>query len=763
MKKICTLLISGALIAASVSPANAHYAFADSIASVMPIKAEEPGRIAAKDPSDKALEAAIKEVKAKITVPQEYSQFDYYFYGSYSDQSSYWTLNWRNPTNSSYIQVNCDLDNHIVYYGKFDNSNTVSNMPKYLKKELKGKAEEFINKIAPSISSKLEYVNDTSSEGYYSGTYLYTFQRKENGVSFPDNNVSIWVDNSTGEVQSAAIGWLYEVAVPSADTKWTKEQAADLIKKNLNMKLSYRTNYYRIYDGRSSSYEKKAFLVYEPDNKYISVDAKTGEVYLSREEWVNGTRNTTGVATKEEAAMASDAGGSYHLTDEELAKVSELEKLITKERAIELVTTNPYLLFDKNLIAYTAYLNKAYSGSDKSSSYVWFVELTDNRPVDYKKDKDTYRAYANATVDAMTGKILSYNASVKNNYDEKTGKWKTVKIPYDKAKGLTIIEKFLKAQIKDQFNNSKLTNQSEDYIAYYKNENTPVYGGYQYQYTRVNEGVEYPYNGIYGSVDGVTGKIYSYYSNWENDIKFESPKGAMTSEEAFKKYIANEGYQLMYEINEVNLYDQKKSITVPEKLYEESNSYEVKPEIRLVYRPDVNPPYLSPFTGEQLNSNGEVYKKTKPYVYKDIEDTAENREILMLSDMNIGFEGEYFYPTKAITMKELNELMEKIGYGWYDETQPVSDMIMTRQEIALNLVKKLGLEKVASIEGIYKTGFGDETDINPKYLGAVAIAKGLGLMKSDASNNFNPKGNVTRADAAHLILNFIKVQRNGMY
>jgi hypothetical protein len=294
-----------------------------------------------------------------------------------------------------------------------------------------------------------------------------------------------------------------------------------------------------------------------------------------------------------------------------------------------------------------------------------------------------------------------------------------------------------------------------DYIAYYKKE-VPVYGGFNYQYNRVNAGVEFPGNSIYGSVDGVTGKIYSVGFNWDKDVTFESPVGAMSAEAAMDKYLSNKGFDLKYEINVINKFDSTKT-------KEQYEDYKVEYEIRLVFRPDVNPSYISPFTGEQLNYDGEVYKETKPYTYKDITDTTQNRNILLLSDMNVGFEGENFLPDKAITVGEINSLLEKIGYGYYT-TEVASDVnkTVTREEIAQTFIIRLGLEKVSKIEGIYKTGFADENAIDAKYLGSVALAKGLGLMKADASNNFKPKSNITRFDAVQLILDFIQAQKNNM-
>ncbi|HPU63958.1 MAG TPA: hypothetical protein PK304_07370, partial [Mobilitalea sp.] len=576
------------------------------------------------EPSDSSLEAAIKAVKSKIQIPSEYSEFNFYYYGSNTGSNTYWNLNWTNPKNYSYIEINLDKDNNIIYYYKYDSSKSGKNIPAYLKNELENKAKDFIRMIASQISSKIELVS-SDYNGIYSNSYTYRFQRKENGVDFPDNTVTVSVDAATGEIRSASINWLYQAKIPSSSAKLTKEEAAKIIGENLNMKLSYKANYYRIFENGNYKTVKKAFLVYEPDLSYISVDAVTKEVYLTRNEWVvldsNFSGNTTAAKEKFDQGTAE---GSSMLTEEEIAKIRELESLISKEKAIETVTNNPYPYIDKNLIAYNASLSKSYNSNDKKASYVWNIELKDERPIDYDK-QDYYRAYAYATVDAKTGKILSFKASLKDNYDHKTGTWRNVNVKYDKEYGKNIFEKFLSSQIKDRFSKTKLVDQRNDYIAYYRNNNEPVYGGYYYTYNRFNEDVEFPYNGIYGAVDGVTGKIYYYYSNWDDDIIFESPKNAMTPKEAFEHFISKDGFNLIYEINVINKYDP--NYKSKERYYEYSESYLVNYEVRMVYRPDIYPAYISPFTGEQLDYNGEVYKAAKPYVYADIDDTKDNREI----------------------------------------------------------------------------------------------------------------------------------------
>lgn len=758
MKRFLAFALSSVMITSSVtlgsipSAVNAAGVDAVPISAVVDSMASKSGK--ASEPTKEALESVIKAVKAKITIPKEYSEFNYNFRNTVSFDGFEWNLSWRNPKDDSYIQVSADQNNRIQYYEKYNYSDTNS-IPKYLKKELQSTAEQFLKKIAPEVALKVTY-KDADYEGIYSGNYVYNFERNENGVSFPDNTVSVGVNSVTGEVQHASIGWIYDTKVPSSEVKVTKEEAEKLIKENMKMKLIYRSNYNRIFAEDGSKLKKEAYLVYTPSEDYISIDAKTGKVYLSKVEWQENNYSVKSKQNMDEAAaITGDSGaGSISFTEDEIKKMEELKNLISKEDAIKKVTSNKYLYLDKNLEVYSATLNKSYNGDGET--YVWNITLNDPREIDYKKETDYYRAYASAQVDAKTGKIVYFNASMNNYYDEVKGKWNTVSIKYNKEQAKEILEKFLKAENSSRFSKSKLASESDDFVAYLRKD-TPVYSGYSYQYNRVNDGIEYPNNSIHGSVDGISGKVYSYGYYWENDVVFESPKGAMSAEKAMEHYLSKDGYGLKYEINVVNT-DNAKNTT------NNNASYSSVNEIRLVYRPDINPAFLSPFTGEQLTNSGEAYKEAKAFVYKDVPETAENKEILLLADMNIGFEGEYFYPEKAITIGEIASLFEEIGYGYPDDdTKKTDPKLITKEELTQRFINELGMEKVAKLPGIYQTGYADESSINPEYLGAVALAKGLAIIEADSGNNFNPKANVTRAEAVHYILKFLEVRREGIY
>lgn len=756
MKRFMALALSSVLLVSSV-PAYANTTTAIN-AEATSIAVGEPSPSGSQtEPTTAGLEAAIKAVKAKISVPKEYSEFNYYFNDASTYSDAYWILSWRNPKTDAYIQITCDSKYHIITFYQYDYNNKTIGVAKYLKTELKAKADEFIKKVAPETTNKLEFIN-AEFEGLYSGNYVYSYQRQENGIAFPDNTVTVYVNSITGEVSSVSINWLYDGSVPSSKVSVTKEEAAKLIKEKMKMKLVYRSNYFGIYDKNGNRTETKAYLVYEPTLDYISVDAKTGKLYLTKSEWVDtaiyGNKSDSSYTATEDSATSAAA---QVLTEEEIKKIEELKNLISKSKAIKAVTGNSYLYLDKNLKSYTATLSKV--DYDGKTSYVWNVNLSDPREINYETDTDYYRAYAYATVDAQTGKILSFYASTKNYYDSKNNTWKSVKIPYDKEESKIILEKFLKAEAKSRFEKTVLATEYEGYVAYYKKD-VPVYGGYSYQYNRVNEGIEYPYNYISGSVDGVTGKIYSFNSYWDEKVVFESSKGVISADKAMEYYLANEGYGLKYEINVINKYNSDND--KKEMLYASTNTNSVEYEIRLVYRPDVNPSFISPFTGEQLNYDGEVYKETKPYAYTDIAATTQNRNILLLADMNVGFEGDKFLPDQAITVGEFNKLLQGIEYVYPISDENNTNKLLTKEELAFILIRQLGLEKVSKLSGIYTTGYNDEQIINRDYLGAVALAKALGIIKADPDNNFKPQSNITREDAVGYIFNFINISQTNL-
>jgi hypothetical protein len=747
-KKIVPLVLVGCMLTTGM-PAFVYAAADSASSSIASIDIPATGEIvvtggSSQEPKSEDLERVLKLVKAKITVPAEYSQFDYNFNASNYYGGATWSLNWSTKDNEKNMSIQSDQNGNIISYNTGgDGSGNYA--PKYLKADLKSAADKFIKKIAPDISGKLKYIG---ANGSYGGVYNYEYQRVENGIPMPDNSVTVGVNYKTGKVMSYSANWLYQAEIPSPDTKITKDEAAKKIGKTIKMKLTYQNAYTPDKDGKT---EIKAFLVYSPDNSYISVDAKTGEVYTTQNAWVQYT-DEKGLTEAAASGNKSDSG----LTDEEITKVDEIKGLISKDAAIKAITENKGLLLDANLKSISASLYKQnnYYTNDDKTRYAWNITLSDPREID-KKSGDNYRAYANASVDAVTGKIISFRTTVKD-YNNMTAKeLEKIKVKYDREQGQSILEGFLKAQIPDKFNNSKLTDDQGGYVIAYDKEKE-IYGGYNYNYNRVNEGIEYPLNGIYGAVDGVTGKITSFNYNWNENVTFEAPKNIINPDNAFNIYIQNKGYQLVYEINNIHSYDSKGMDLI------RTDAYSVDSKVRLVYRTDISPNTISPFTGKQIDNNGDEYIAPENlYDYKDINNSLSARNIKLLAELGIGFKGGEFKPDQAITTKELTDFLNQSGIYYNNNKYKINNdtTTITRVAAAKFAVQILGYESIAKLKGIYDANFKDQNQISSENQGYTALAQGLNLITGNADNEFRPNDKLTRGEAADLIIAMLNVEK----
>ncbi|SHO45119.1 YcdB/YcdC domain-containing protein [Anaerocolumna xylanovorans] len=738
-KKIGAVVLSGALVVSALPSPFLLKADADSYLaknSVQTIAAKEQASSSA---SSEDLENMINTVKGKITIPSELSEFSYNYYSGnpYSDNT--WNFTWSSKDGSKNIYVNSDSKGHISSYNYYTNQNY---KPVYLQGELKDKADAFIKGIAPDISGKLQYL-ETSSASPYSGTYTYQYQRVENGIPMPDNSVSVSVNYQTGDVTSYNANWLYDVTIPSSTVKISKEDAAATIGKNIKMTLSYQSAYAIYNSDNGNKNNTKAFLVYSPDKSYLAVDAITGKLYDTQSIWYN--LNGAAETAKDSGAksMALKASG---LTPQESAEVDNIKGLITKNDAIQAVKSNTKLLFDKNMTSVSANLYKN-NYADGNSGYIWNINFSDPREI---KDstKDSYRAYASATVDAKTGKIIGYYSSTNNYYNSKTGNWETPKVKYTSKQGKGILESFLKEQIPEYFKSSTYTGTSDDYVIAYK-DSKPVYGGYSYNYQRVNEGISYAANNISGAVDGVTGKIYSFGYSWDSKVTFEAPTNVISADKAFGYYIANEGYRLVYEIYYKNSVSDTKT----------DASYTQTPLVRLVYRTDISPDFISPFTGKQLDYDGKEYvKQTTLYSYTDIEGNSSARNIKLLANMGIGFEGGLFKPAQAVTSDELKDFIQKAGFYADSSKYKLTGNTVSRIDAAKYAIQVLGLEKAAKITGIYSMNVTDQSSISQSDLGYAAIAYGLKLLLPNNNSQLHSGDNLTRQDTADLIAAMLNTQ-----
>lgn len=688
----------------------------------------------ANDDMKEELEKVLKIVKQKVTIPSECTVFEY-FISTNNDSSILYNMFWRDINYQSSCNIIADENGNIISY---ENNCPTDAKVSYLKSELEKEAEKAIEKLNPVMKGHIKLASSSYSRygcsyARNSNSYQFKFDRVENKIPM-DNYATVSINVDTKEVVSFNTDWLFDVEVPAADIQISKEEAKKLVKKKLKMELKY----FPRYDYGDNDYTKSAFLAYVPNTNYISVDAKTGEIDTTMSEWKG--RNSSYDTINENVKPTVITG--EQLTEKEISKLNILDQLISKEDAVKIITENKNIYLESTATSISSYL------SNYGDNYYWNIFFNDPRQVD-DSSEDTYRAHAYTVIDAKTGVIISYDASVNENKQPHTLK------PIDGCQRK--FEAFVNSQDKEMMTNVKLDKSEEnDNPVVIKKEDTRAT---TFNYYRVNEGVVYEDNYFYGGVDRGTGKIYRYHYYWDKGIKFESPKGTISAEEALDYYLGLPGFDIKYEENSINTYGE---VYDNAKEYYDSNEAKGNSEIRLVYNnTSISLGLISPFTGKELDYDGKVNESNEKayYSYTDIANHPYERSILLLSDIVLGYKNDIFRPDDFITKEEFIEFFEGFvyGYAWSVGENLITDYHVTRQQAARFTIEVCGLAKIAKLDEIYETGYTDEATIAQDAIGCVALCKGLNLLQFGKDNSLGPNEKLTRGEAAKLVIDYFNL------
>ncbi len=710
---------------------------------------------------DTLTEEKMKEVliivKGKLDIGDEYTEFNYYY--SENAGKGRYQFNWRTEDGSAYISVSADSTGRIYSFSSSNNEKAGQRegmIPTYIGEELIPEAEKWIVGVEPELQGKLKL--NSCRYTSYNKNYVISFIRIENGIDMSDNSISVTMDAFDKSVLSYRVNWNFEVAIPKVDQVIGEEAAAEKVGGAVKMELKYRLT--RDADGND-----KVFLAYTPDKSYIAVDAKNGKVYTERTYWGSGTDFDEGFNDMEATKEAADAEESYSygdrqvtLSDAEIKKLGDIKDILSSEEAINLIKNNKRLYVDGNLTSSNCRLY-----TDKDDNYYWRIYLYDDTPIDYNDYSsyyDYYRASLSASLDAKTGKLISFSADTKDYYAYSNEGEDVFKANYTKKQCQKLFEEFIKETDPDKAEYTRLSNVYDRTVTLYNIEtNKDVYpvGGYSFTFGRQYKNIPFDANYVSGAVEAVTGKITSYNTYW-TDAEIPEPENIIDESEAFASYIKCDGFDLVYEL--VMKYENKNNYYGYDKDY----------KARLVYRTAISPNYIDAFTGKQLTWSGEEYVPAGvSYKYTDINGTKYERSIKLLADMGYGFEGEEFKPDAKITNEEFMKILGANSYGGYryyedyedeadneDDDDIVNDDETTviRQEAARLIISYLGGEKLAKMD-IYKTGYSDESKIDKENLGSVALCKGLGIMGAKSGNKFKPNRAVTRGEAAEFVIRML--------
>ena len=719
-----------------------------------PMSVYAVSKSAAKD-SDTGMKAALTVAKKRITVPEELTEFEYSTDKSYG--TTVYKFNWNNSTSedSEYKRLEAAVMGNIVIY--YYNSELFGNrygnprLAKLTEEQLIEKAKEYTKQLNPDIYDKVKF--EINHLELSSDNAEVRFVRYEGGVQVPSNAGIIELDKNTGELMRFRCDWWEDAEFKDPKSAKTEEEIKTAYKS-----LCKLTPFYRIsseYDEKTHKYKKVVRLVYDPDmideidaftatpsTIWDDMDAADGTPYYG----YNDIWNPTGGEGIAEDAAGVDGGG-VEFSPAELEKIEKDNNLVKTADLFEKFKKDPYVALNDNYKLDSYYI---YSEKDEKDKETFYMSLT------YKFDKtkkaDNYYETVSVRVNAETGDVLYFR---KDNITSSDG------LPtIDVTKANTIANNAVKTFSKDIISQYKAADTNKRAADSWEEKvNGKIVTRYEtercFSFNRYVNDIRVWNECIQVQVDSL-GTVVSYNVNHTENVKF--PKAdIITVDEAFEK-----------------LYKQKKF----EYYYNGWIGKDGKVHTYLLYQMDGF--YLNAKTGALCNWNGGKpysYFDPRDVKYTDIKGIPQEEAILALQKYGVAVTREKkFDPNAVITEEEFASLIRtalrsevpvEVEDDVYEEetdaeakarieAEKKDKAETTREEAAVIFAKMYDPNSLGELKGIYKSPFGDvkSTDEN---VGYIAIAYAKGFISKPADGKLNGGQKITRAEAAQMLYDYLKL------
>ena len=665
----------------------------------------------------------LKLVKDRLLVSDSYDDFNS---SSYEDEfSTVYSFSWGNTEKNESLNVSCTSDGIITSYYNYTPENNASKKPAFsddLYLKAKNTAIDFVKKINPQIADKIVFEEKKQISNTYSHDFSFEFFVYENGYKVSTNNGYISLNQAADRITSFNLNYISKVQLKKPTSILTKDEAVLKYIEKLGLKLVYKM--YRT-DKETKVYP--AFIEKESsEGKFIN--AENGEIY---EPPANSAMPLykTAMNTASAGAMAEEAAmDRASFSEIELKELDTVKGLISKEKAEEIIRSNSIINIPKAIKLNSINLSADYYDKDAYNYSLVF------RNPDEKYDSTT-RSLINlrATVDAKTGEIKSFNKYYINSEISEN----KAKISEEKAK--QIAEKTLSAFGSKHIADFKLTDN-----------NNPYY----YTFTREVNGIPFIANTANVSIDQNSGEVLGW-SVTDTDVTFPSLEKVLSASDAAKKLFEQVSYEPVY------LVSSDKNQYVSALVYTMTDNYNIS---------------LNAETGKLINYKGEdIEKENSAVKYTDLDGHYAKEKIEKLASYGIAVQGKSeFAPDSAISQKELLayilmafegeknlpiETDEDINYiyrralrlGLISNDVKSPDASVTRGDVAKMIINSLGFSEIAELKNIYNSPFKDANDLT----GYLSLIYGLGIAKGDGSGYFYPERNITKAETAIMIYNYL--------
>ncbi len=710
MKKICSIGLAAitAFTCTSASFAADTSAFTPSSNAV-----PEQETLTASQTSNKDVEAALRKVKSRISVPTELTEFNYHT--SKNISKTVYNFYWNTPNSAEkYREMSCSIcSNVITSYSSYQyTENTETALAQLSEDELYSYAAKAIKKLNPSVYKNIEIEKDNLSIDLRGRNATFSIVRTKNGVPVNNDRGKIVLDKNTGELISFRIQWHTNASFQSPAKAISESKAMDCYENMIELYPMYNINY----NWEDDKYTTE--IVYTQKN-YGEINAFTGKKsnFTSDGYWDEEFAENE---TTDAEAGGIDNGSIF--TEQELAELNKELPYGTEAKAREILESKDYFVIDDEMTIQYSNLYKQTKG--KTDRYFYGATFSN---VDKDKENWWNSAYeeVSITLDAETAEIISYyyyNSRAKNYSPT-----------YDEAAANNTAEAILKDLAGEKLGEYGETTASPNVYYDEKNNNKIQYYGSNYNLSRYANDIIVSGNDIFLQLD--CDNILTGYEINYTDVDFISPENMLTADEIMDIY---------WENNDINLYYLAKT-------------HEKKTKTVLVYGTE-NTIYCDAFTGEQKYysyfNNTNDFNKIETASIKEMAEILNNHSIILSSNA--------FSETDTVTELDfynaLNKFTEVRLYGTSGKLQLADGRIFTASDIEITnadaMIMLTAAEcgtKVAELDNIFKSPYSDIKDSDDK-VGYYAIA--YELINSDA-NKLNPDEAFTYADMIELIYNYL--------
>ena len=662
-------------------------------------------------------EEILRSVKDRIGSTEKYNKFD--SSQSESTDGIMYDFSWETSDRDNYASLNVTVDaNGIIRnYYKYDSSENDGDgklsINKMTSEEAMKKAEALVNRLNPSISGKLRLESNDASETLSDSNFYFRINHIENGIRVYGDDGSVRYNAERDELRNFNIDYSASPKCNAVEKPLSVEDA----QKNYMDKLGLKLIYKKFYTGKNA--EKKVVPVYVPSNKNNEyINAETGEVetIISRG---YGFRDTMAGGKGEASADAMSKNSG--LTEAEISVIEELNGLMPRDSIVKAVKDNKVINMANNI---SMRYYSVYKDDDR-----YYANLS------FESGEKENSKYVSVCADAKTGEIIRFSKGgelAPNN---------SAKISDDRAKAIS--DEAAKYMAGEKFDEYKFENGENGF----------------YTYVRYVNDIPAEDDCITVDINMSDGKVSSYSCEY-SDIEFPSLDGIIGKDEAGKALFGAVDYEMVYMPQCTSEKSEKTDLYVPVFMLDNT-----KPQI------------INAADGKLLDYDGEEYKEYSLAKYNDIDGHYAEQAIYDLARYGICFDGDTFRPDEAITQRDFMSLVvsafvnrgrtykimssdseqtadiylmaKRAGIIKDDEVNP--DAAVSREEAAVFIIRALGIEEYASLNGIFVKPFEDVTT----NVGAISILCAMNVFRGDGSGKFNPTANMSRANSVMVIYNYL--------